>query len=153
MNRMLNTAIVVMTVSAAVGAQSRKEMDKPLMKSDKGTMTYTGCVEAVNHGATFMLRPVDNGSTTSARRDLTMKTDATKKKEQPPAADVKMDTAASKGIVLAGVADLQSHVGQQISVTGSLSDGSTGTLRNDLSTLTIKALEVIAKSCPPESSR
>jgi hypothetical protein len=149
MNGMLNTAIVVMTVSAAVSAQSGKPMDKPSMKSDKETMTYTGCVEAVNHGATFMLRPVDD-STTSARRDVNMKT-ATKN-EQSPSADAKMDTA-SKGIVLAGVADMQSHVGQQIFVTGSLSDGSPGTMRHDLSTLTIRTLQVIAKSCPPESSR
>jgi hypothetical protein len=149
MNGVLNTAIVVMTVSAVVSAQSGKAMDKPLMKSDNGTMTYTGCVEAVNHGATCMLRPVDD-RTMPARSDVTMKT-ATKN-EQSPAADAKMDTA-SKGIVLAGVPDLQSHVGQQISVTGSLSNGATGTMRHDLSTLTIKTLQVIAKSCPSESGR
>ena len=140
-----------MSISAAPGAQSGTGMDKPLMKNDKAAMTYTGCVEAVNHGATFLLRPVDD-STTSARRDVTMKTDGTKK-EQSPVDGAKMDPAASKGIVLMGVADLQSHVGQQVSVTGSLSNGSAGTMRHDLSTLTIKTLHVVAKSCAVEVGR
>jgi len=38
-------------------------------------------------------------------------------------------------------------VGQKLAVTGSLSDGSMGTMRQDLATFTIKTLKVIAKSC------
>ena len=48
---------------------------------------------------------------------------------------------------VAGSADLSKHVGQKVSITGSLSDGSMGTMRHDLSTLTIKTLRVIGKSC------
>jgi len=38
-------------------------------------------------------------------------------------------------------------VGQKVSITGSVSEGSMGTMRQDVSTLTIKTLKVIAKSC------
>jgi hypothetical protein len=53
----------------------------------------------------------------------------------------------SKSFALVGSRDLSKHVGQKVSVTGSLSDGSMGTMRQDLSTLTIKTLKVIGKSC------
>jgi hypothetical protein len=151
MNGILNTAIMVMSISAAPGAQSGTAIDKPLMKNDTMTMTYTGCVESVNHDATFLLRPGDDSSTTSARSDVPMKSEVMKKGQMPP--DAKIDAAASKGIVLTGFADLKSYVGQQVSVTGSLSSGSAGTMRHDLSTLTIKTLQVVAKSCAAESGR
>jgi hypothetical protein len=67
--------------------------------------------------------------------------------EQAPVADEKMDTMSAKSFALAGSANLSKHIGQKVSVTGSLSDGSMGTMRQDLSTLTIKTLKVIAKSC------
>ena len=67
--------------------------------------------------------------------------------EQTAVADDKMDAMSSKSFALAGSTNLGKHVGQKVSVTGSLSDGSTGTMRQDLSTLTVKTLKVIAKSC------
>ena len=57
-----------------------------------------------------------------------------------------MDAMPSKSFALAG-ANLSKHVGQKVSVTGSLSDASMGTMRQDVSTLTVKTLKVIAKSC------
>jgi hypothetical protein len=57
------------------------------------------------------------------------------------------DTMPSTSFALAGSANLSKHVGQKVSVTGSLSDGSTGTMRPDVSTVTVKTLKVIAKSC------
>jgi hypothetical protein len=121
MNWILSAAFVVMAISAAAGAQSSDGMEK---KNDGMNMTYVGCVEAVNHGGTFMLKDVDMG----------MKSDAAMmKKERTP-------------IVLAG-SDLKKHVGQKVSINGSLSSGAMGTMRQDLSTLTVKTLKVIAKSC------
>ncbi len=81
--------------------------------------------------------------------DSAMKSDAAKamQHEQPPVADARMDGMAPKAFALLGSTDLSKHVGQKVSVTGSLSDGSMGTMRQDLSTLTIKTLKVIAKSC------
>ena len=48
MKRMWSAAIAIVVASAAVGAQSGKEMDKSMM-GDKAPTTYTGCVESVNH--------------------------------------------------------------------------------------------------------
>ena len=81
--------------------------------------------------------------------DMAMKSDAAKtmQHEQAPMADEKMDAMSAKSFALAGSTNLSKHIGQKVSVTGSLSDGSMGTMRQDLSTLTIKTLKVIAKSC------
>src|SRR5262245_29100285 len=51
MKEMWSAAIVIVAASAAVGAQSGKEMDKSMM-GDKTPIMYTGCVESVNHGGT-----------------------------------------------------------------------------------------------------
>ena len=127
-NWILSTAVVAMSLTAAVGAQSTTAMGKP-SQGDAMRMTYTGCVESVNHGAAFLLTGVE-------RRGAEM-----------PTANGKMDTMPSTSFALAGSANLSKHVGQKVSVTGSLSDGSTGTMRPDVSTVTVKTLKVIAKSC------
>ena len=127
-NWILSTAVVAVSLTAVVGAQSTAAMGKP---SPGGAMrmTYTGCVESVNHGAAFLLTGVE-------RRGA-----------ETPMANGKMDTMPSTSFALAGSANLSKHVGQKVSVTGSLSDGSTGTMRPDVSTVTVKTLKVIAKSC------
>jgi len=80
--------------------------------------------------------------------DMAMKSDAAKTMQQrTPMADEKMDAMPAKAFALAGSANLAKHVGQKVSVTGSVSEGSMGTMRQDVSTLTIKTLKVIAKSC------
>ena len=60
---------------------------------------------------------------------------------------MRMDMMPSTSLALAGSADLSKHVGQKVAVTGSFADGWTGTTRQDVSTLTIKTLKVIGKSC------
>ena len=156
-------ALVAMSVTAAVGAQSEKAMGTP-SNGDMMSMTYTGCVESVNHGGAFLLTKVDGVGAGSMHDDkamkhhedmamkhddMAMKSDAaaTMPQEQTPVADEKMDAMVWKSFALAGSTELSKHVGQKVSVTGSLSDGSMGTLRQGLSTLTIKTLKVIAKSC------
>ena len=160
-NWILTAAVVAMSVTAAVDAQSAKAMGKP-SKGDTMSTTYTGCVESVNHGGAFLLTKVDGGGSMHDDKamkhhddmamkhdDMAMKSDAAKtmQHERTPMADEKMDAMAWKSFALAGSTDLSKHVGQKVSVTGSLSDGSMGTMRQDLSTLTIKTLKVIAKSC------
>jgi hypothetical protein len=153
-NWILTTAVMAMSVTAAVGAQSAKAMHQP-SKGDAMSVAYTGCVESVNHGGAFLLTKIDSvdsmhdDKTMKHHDDMAMKSDAAKamQHEQAPVADEKMDTMSAKSFALAGSANLSKHIGQKVSVTGSLSDGSMGTMRQDLSTLTIKTLKVIAKSC------
>jgi hypothetical protein len=125
-----------MSVTAAVGAQSAKAMHQP-SKGDAMSMTYTGCVESVNHGAVFLLTKIDSGGAESMHGDKTMKhhddmamkqdemamkSDAAKtmQHEQTPMANEKTDAMSSKSFTLAGSTDLSKHVGQKVSVTGSL---------------------------------
>jgi hypothetical protein len=160
-NWILTTVVVAMSVTAAVGAQSTRAVGKP-SKGDAMSMTYTGCVESVNHGAAFLLTKIDGpesmrGEMSMKHQDgmamkhdeMAMKGDAAKtmKHEQTPMADEKMAGMPSKSFALTGSANLNKHVGQKVSVTGSVSEGSMGTMRQDVSTLTIKSLKVIAKSC------
>jgi hypothetical protein len=154
-NWIVSTAVVVMSVTAAVGAQSTKGMGKP-SKTDAMRTTYIGCVESVNHGGAFLLTKVGGISAQSTHGDMAMehhgmatKSDAAEAlpHDQPPMADDKMDTMPSTSFALAGSANLSKHVGQKVAVTGSLADGWTGTTRQDVSTLTIKTLKVIGKSC------
>ena len=162
-NWILAVAVAGISATAAVGAHSATDMHQP---SKGGTMSlmYTGCVESVNHGAAFLLTKVDSGNAEPMHGDKTMKDhddmamthdDMAAKSgaakpmphEQMAMADEKMDAMSSKSFALAGSTNLGKHVGQRVSVTGSVSDGPTGTMRQDLSTLTIKSLKVIAKSC------
>ena len=160
MNGMVSAVVVAVSVTAAASAQSAKVAGKP-SKADAMSMTYTGCVESVNHGDAFLLTKIDGqesmrGDMTMKHQDdmamkhddMAMKSDAAKTMQQrTPMADEKMDAMPAKAFALAGSANLAKHVGQKVSVTGSVSEGSMGTMRQDVSTLTIKTLKVIAKSC------
>mgnify|MGYP001120800182 CR=1 FL=1 len=53
-NWIVSTAVVPMSVTAAVAAQTPKAMGKP-SKTDAMRATYIGCVESVNHGGAFLL--------------------------------------------------------------------------------------------------
>ncbi len=134
MKRMWSTAIVVAAMSSAAAAQSGREMSKSAMTETMAT-TYRGCVEAVNHGGTFMLTHVGDDHM-GAIHDDTMK----KKDEN-------MHAMAPGAVILVGKSELKKHVGQKVSVTGSLSKGSMNTTRSDLETLTVSSLKVVAKSC------
>jgi hypothetical protein len=91
MKWMWRRAVVVAAASSTAAAQSGKEMGmgKSAM-SEMMTTNYTGCVEAVNHGGSFLLTHIGDAMTPGA-------------------------------VVLAGKSDLKKHVGQRVSVTGSLS--------------------------------
>ena len=159
-NWILATALVAISVTAAVGAQSAKGMATP-SKGAAMSATYTGCVESVNHGAAFLLTravaaesmhgdmDMKHHDDMAMKHDTAMKGDAANsmKHEQAPMADEKMEAMASTSFNLAGSTNLSRHVGQKVSVTGSVSEGSMETVHQDVSTLTIKTLKVISKSC------
>ena len=121
----VSAVVAAMSVTAVLGAQSMTAMGKP-SQDDMNSTTYTGCVESWNHGAAFLLTKIEHQGA-----EMT---------------DSKKDTM-SKSFALAGMANLDKHVGEKVSVTGSVSKSSTGTMRPDVPTLTLKTLKVIAKSC------
>jgi hypothetical protein len=140
MKLMLGTAIVVVGVSAAVAAQSGR-MSQPAM-GDKMSTTYSGCVEAVNHGGAFLLTRIGDDHEKAMKGDMTMKKDMGTMDK-----DMRGDHMTPSTVALTGSPDLKKHIGQRVTVTGSVSAGSTGTMRDDLDTLTVRSLKVVAKSC------
>ena len=132
MKRMWSAAIVIVAVSAAVRAQSGKEMNKSMM-GDKMAMTYTGCVESVNHGGSYLLTHLTENHQMGMGHDAKMKKDS---------------GMMPSSLLLAGASDLKKHVGHKITVTGSLSKGSKdGGMKDELDTLTVGSLKVVGKAC------
>src|SRR5262245_27191718 len=123
MKWMWSTALVVVAVSAAASAQSGKDVSEPRMGKKMNVM-YTGCVEAVNHGGSFLLTHV-------ADEHQAMHN----------------DQMMPKAVALTGRPDLKKHVGQKVTVAGSLSHGMSGTMPSDRDTLAVASLKVVAKSC------
>ena len=148
MKWMWSTAIVVVAVSAAASAQSSKEMNEPKM-ADKMNKTYTGCVEDVNHGGSLLLTHIGDDHQTMMRHDEMMKTDSemAKKDERRASDETHGDRMMSSAVVLTGRSDLRKHVGQKVTVTGSLSHDMSETMPNDRDTLAVASLKVVAKSC------
>ena len=148
MKWMWSTAVVVVAVSAAVTAQSGKEMNQPKM-GDKMNMTYTGCVETVNHGASFLLTHLAGDHQAMMHHDAMMKNDSemAKKDESRQSNEMHGDHMMSSAVVLTGRSDLKKHVGQKVTVTGSVSHGMSETLQNNPDTLAVTSLKVVAKSC------
>lgn len=138
-NWMLSVAVVAMSVTAAVGAQSAKPAGMSA-NGDMMSMTYTGCVMAVNHGGQFLLTRVDSMGSGAMHDDMAMHHDHAMAMKDT-------DTVVSKSYFLAGTANFRKHVGHKVSISGTLSDGAMGTTRPEASTLTVTTLKVIAKSC------
>ena len=152
-----STAFVVVAVSAVASAQSGKEMNEPKMGNNMNT-TYSGCVEAVNHGGSFLLThvgeehqsgPAVKRTPTMMNHDAMMKTDSEMAKKDDPSASNEMhgDHMMPSAVVLTGRSDLKKHVGQKVTVTGSLSHGMSETMSSDRDTLAVASLKVVAKSC------
>lgn len=148
MKWMWSTALVVLAVSAAVSAQSGKATTEPKM-GDTMNLTYTGCLEAVNHGGSFLLTHVGDDHQTMMHHDGMMKTDSEMAKKDEPRASNEMrgDHMMSSAVVLTGRSDLRKHVGQKVTVTGSLSHGMSEAMPNDRATLAVASLKIVAKSC------
>ena len=148
MKWMWSTALVVVAVSATVSAQSGKGMNEPKM-GDQVNMSYTGCVEVVNHGGSFLLTHVADDHQTMMPRDGVMKSESGMTKKDEPGASNEMhdDHMMPSAVVLTGRSDLKKHVGQKVTVTGALSRGMSETMPNDRETLAVASLKILAKSC------
>src|SRR5262245_58527648 len=148
MKRMWSAAIVIVAASAAVRAQSGKEMDKSMM-DDKMAMTYTGCIESVNHGGSYLLTHLTDDHQMGVRHDGKMKKDSgMAMKDGAASTDMHGDHMMPTSLLLAGASDLKEHVGHKVTVTGSVSSGSKdGAMKDELETLTVGTLKVVGKAC------
>jgi len=145
---MWSAAIAIVVASAAVGAQSGKKMDKSMM-GDKAPTTYTGCVESVNHGGSYLLTHLTEEHQLGMGHDGTMKKDsAMAMKDESASSGMHGDHMMPSSLVLAGPSDLKKHAGQKVTVTGSVSKGSMdGGMKDEPGTLTVGSLKVVGKAC------
>ena len=144
---------IASALSAAVVAQSSKDMAASGHNAQM-KMTYTGCVQAANHGGMFILLPDGEDRMMTSDHDDTMKHEPAMKndaamKHEPMSDDGKMDTMRPQALVLTGSSELKKHAGHHVSVTGSLSDA----MHGSLSTLTVKTLTLLSTTCSPEAAR
>src|SRR5262245_1354116 len=109
MKWMWSSAVVVCAVSVVLSAQSNDAKMTSTMSRE-----YTGCLEVVNHGGSLLLTHLNNEMT---MHDDGMKNDA--------------DHMMPDSVALNGRVNLKKHVGQKVTVTGPLSHGMAGTMRND----------------------
>jgi hypothetical protein len=137
---------VVGMFAVAVGAQS--ETSRMPTHSDHMEMakdvTYTGCLESGTTGAgTFVL--THPAMMNSDKKDAMMKDPG--KMDTMAGHDMSEHNMMSMMLTVSttGV-DLRKHLGHKVSVTGSVSQGmkDAGT---DQSTLTVKSLKTVSKSC------
>jgi len=147
MKMMWNAAVAIVASSTAIAAQSGK-MDKSMM-GDETPKMYTGCVESVNHGGTYLLTHLDDDHQMAMEHDDMTKKDSPRgMKGGSPSSDMHGDHTMSRSLVLAGSSDLKKHVGQKVTVTGSVSNGAMdGEMKSELDTLTVGSLKVIEKAC------
>ena len=147
MKWMWSTAFGVVAVTAVVSAQSGKDMNTPKM-ADNMNMTYSGCLEAVNHGGSFLLTHVGDDHQAMMHHDAMTADSKMAKKDAPPVSnEMHGEHMMPSAIVLLGRSDLNKHVGQKVTVTGSVSHGMSDTMPSNRDTLTVTSLKVVAKSC------
>lgn len=139
MKWMWNTALLVLMVAATVSAQSGGNMHAPAM-GDSMKMSYTGCVAKGDAAGSFLLTHVADSHEAMMAHDGMMK-DGTMKD------GAAMKDASAGTIALTGQADLKTHVGQKVTVTGAVSHGMSDAMPNGRDTLAIASLKVLAKSC------
>jgi len=147
MKWMWSTAVIVVAVSAAVSAQSGRDVNESKI-ADNMSMTYTGCVESVNHGGSFLLTHIGDAHQ-PMDHDATMKSHSEMAKDDESHASDEMhgDHMMSTAVALTGRSDLKKHVGQTVTVTGPVSHGMSETMPNTRDTLSVASLKVVAKSC------
>lgn len=146
----LMIAVCATTVAAAVTVQVGQSMNRPAMDDMMMKTTYTGCVEAVNHGGSFLLTHVDNGHMDDIHGDTSMTHDSTMHKADADSIDQEAMPMPAAAVALSRKSDLRKHVGQKVTVTGALSKGSPVSGRDDLNTLSIESFKVVAKTCSQE---
>ena len=94
-----------------------------------------------------MLTHVGDGAMAMKHDDMAMKHDDM---DKAGAMDHDAMHASPMALALSGRSDLRKHVGQKIEVSGTISQGAPNSMRDDLQTLSVKSLKVIAKRCSQE---
>ena len=161
LSTMLTGISIVAAVSVA-GAQSDKKMDHAAM-NDTMRSTYTGCLETVNHGASYILTHIADDHMAMMHGEMAMpmhedsknmKDDGMMKEAEPNGMnEAGMHVMAPSALVLKGTGNLRKYTGQQVKVTGSLSKASANSMPADLDTLNVSSLKVVAKACPADPLR
>jgi hypothetical protein len=146
-------AAVLVTAWVAIAAQSGGSMNQDKNMDGQAKMggmevTYTGCIEAAGAGKFALAHAVEATDRMAAK---SMKEPSTKKNEM--ATDtMKNDNMMSTTLALSSTAiDLSKHLGQKVSVTGSLAPQMTsvgkGTMAKEPAAFTAKSLKAVSGSC------
>lgn len=142
----LSVAIAVFGIVTVAGAQS--EAGRMASHADHGmemakSVTYSGCLQKGSMDATtFVLahaEMVDPG-----HKEMMMKDSGKMTMHEHDMAEQGMEPMMT---VTSAAIDLAKHVGQKVSVTGSVTKGTMDASRRDVSALAIKSLKMLAKSC------
>ena len=145
-------AAAVMTTWMGVAAQSGTAMspDKKMdgvVKMGGMDATYTGCIEAAGAGQFTLAHAV---AATDAMGANSMKESSTKKEMAMDT--MKKDSMMSTTLTLSSTAvDLGKHVGQKVSVTGSVATKMAtmdkGSMAKEPAAFTVKSLRTVSRSC------
>jgi hypothetical protein len=145
-------AVALMTTSAGVAAQSGSSMNQEKKMDGMAKMggmddTYTGCIEAAGAGKFTLAHAA---AATDAMGANSMKEPSTK---NDMATDtMKKHSMMSTTLTLSSTAvDLSRHVGQKVSVTGSLAPKmapmAKGAMAKEPAAFTVKSLRTVSGSC------
>jgi ABC-type iron transport system FetAB permease component len=142
-----------MTTGAGVAAQSGSSMNQDKKMDGMAKMagmdaTYTGCIEAAGSGKFTLAHAV---AATGGMAADSMKEPSMKKNEMATAT-MKKDTMMSSTLTLSSTTvDLSKHVGQKVSVTGSLAPTMTsmdkGATAKEPAGFTVNSLNRVSGSC------
>jgi hypothetical protein len=142
MNRTVLSTVFVAVLSATITAQSGNTMNTDhdarmgAKMDNMADATYTGCLQAGSTARTFILSGATRMMTNSMPGGVT-------------AADGMNHQmmAMTTLTVMATSVDLRKSVGRKVSVTGSSQPGRKDAMGNEVPTLTVKSLKVVAASC------
>ena len=145
-------AAAFMTTWAGVAAQSGSSMNQDkkmdgMAKMGGMDVTYTGCLEAAGAGKFTLAHAV---AVTGGMGTNTMKEPSTK--NEMAMDTMKKDSMMSSTLTLSSTAvDLSKHLGQKVSVTGSLAPQMTsmdkGAMAKEPAAFTVKSLKTVSGSC------
>jgi hypothetical protein len=126
--------MIAVVLSVAVGAQAgTKDKGDKVHKKKLKASAYSGCLETGVSAGTFML--------TDIAADHVGKGTLNKK------GTIKKDTRMPTVMTLTSVSvDLSEHLGQEVSVTGSVAHGKDATA-NDADAFNVESLTMVAASC------
>lgn len=136
------------SAAALAGEQASTSMKQPMKEM---TSVYSGCIQAAGQDGTFVLTHVTSGRMDAMHDGAPMGHDTMMPKSDAMAADHDGGMTMRSTVTLTGRSDFRKHVGQRVSVTGTVSKGSTSGMHDSGETLSVRSLKVLAKMCSQES--